>query len=90
MRPGGLTFDRVGNLYIVDWLGYRVRRIGQGGVIDSVAGDGTREYSGDGGPALQASFLDPRGVAIDAAGNLFISTGSDRIRKVSQLAAGQP
>ncbi|MBL8210726.1 MAG: hypothetical protein JNK87_08445, partial [Bryobacterales bacterium] len=53
-------------------------------LISTIAGNGTRAYSGDGGPATDAAIRFPRGVAVDAAGNLYISdTGNHRIRKVA-------
>ena len=53
-------------------------------MITTVAGNGIRGYSGDNGPATNAQLNDPQGVAIDAAGNLYIVDGGNyRIRKVS-------
>jgi hypothetical protein len=53
-------------------------------MITTVAGDGTRGFSGDGGPATNASLSDPSGVAVDTAGNLYIAdTSNHRVRKVS-------
>jgi trimeric autotransporter adhesin len=55
------------------------------GYIYAVAGDGTRGFSGDGGPALKAELGDPQDVAVDAAGNLVLAdTGNDRIRVVAE------
>jgi sugar lactone lactonase YvrE len=52
--------------------------------ISTVAGNGQASFSGDGGPATQASLNRPCAVAVDAAGNLFIADyGNSRIRKVS-------
>ena len=49
-----------------------------------MAGNGTAGYSGDNGPATSAQLNTPYGVAVDAAGNLYIAdTGNHRIRKVS-------
>ena len=50
-------------------------------LIETVVGDGTEGYGGDGGPAVAAQLREPEGVAVDGAGNLYISTSS-RIRKV--------
>ena len=53
------------------------------GVIETLAGTGTVSYGGDGGPASQASFRFPRGVAADTAGNIYIADSSDhRIRLI--------
>jgi uncharacterized protein (TIGR03437 family) len=55
-----------------------------GGLITTVAGNGTAGYSGDGGPATNAALNAPEGLAIDNAGNLFIADQfNQRIRKVS-------
>jgi len=51
----------------------RVRKIDLSGNISTIAGNGTAGYSGDGGPATQASLNLPWGVAYDSAGNLYIS-----------------
>jgi hypothetical protein len=54
------------------------------GTITTVAGDGTPGFSGDGGPATNASLNLPTGVAVDAAGNLYIADpGNSRVRKVA-------
>ncbi|MEO6629106.1 MAG: hypothetical protein ABIP03_11130, partial [Aquihabitans sp.] len=55
-------------------------------IIDTVAGNGTRGFSGDGGPATNAEINRPFGVAVDASGNLFIAdTFNGRVRKVDTL-----
>ena len=76
--------DAAGNLFIADRLNYRVRQVSPDGIIRTVAGKGISGFSGDGGLALDASLANPQGVAIDAAGNLFIAdAGNGRIRQVS-------
>ena len=53
-------------------------------MITTVAGNGTRGFSGDNGPATSAQLIDPAGVAVDSAGNLYIADAcNNRIRKVS-------
>ena len=79
--PRGVAVDGVGNLFIVDSPS-RVRKVSPDGIITTVAGNGTNGFSGDGGPAAGALLLNPVGVAVDAAGNLFIAD-SGRVRKVS-------
>jgi sugar lactone lactonase YvrE len=82
-NPLGITIDAAGNLFIADNGNYRIRKVTSGGVISTVAGNGTKGYSGDGGPATSAQLGYPYGVAVDAAGNLFIAdTYNYRIRKV--------
>ena len=75
--------DDNGNLYIADYGNSRVRKVSNG-IIATVAGIGFSGYSGDGGPAANAQLRAPAGVAVDAAGNLYISDAMNaRIRKVS-------
>jgi PKD repeat protein len=81
--PLGVTVDAQGNLYIADYLNYRVRKV-SGGVISTIAGIGTAGFSGDGGQATSAQLNAPADVAVDAAGNLYIADWSNnRIRAVS-------
>jgi len=80
---GGLALDAVGNVYVADWGNHRVRKIDASGTVTTVAGYGTRGYAGDGGPATNAFLAFPTGLAIDAAGNLYIADSWNRsIRKV--------
>ena len=80
--PHGLTVDGVGNLFIADLDNNRIRKVSSKGIITTVAGTGEEGYSGDGGPARKARLHEPDGLAVDAAGNLFI-VDKGRIRKVS-------
>ena len=82
--PSGLTFDSQGNLYIADRANHRVRKVNKKGIITTVAGNGTSGFSGDGGPATQASLNLPSGLVVDKQGNLYISDRSNnRIRVVN-------
>jgi uncharacterized repeat protein (TIGR01451 family) len=81
--PAGLAFDSTGNLYIADFGNCRVRRVSIAGIITTVAGNGTCASTGDSGPATAAGITNPWGVAVDALGNLYISTSGNTIRKVS-------
>ncbi len=81
--PRGLAFDSLGNLYIADAGNWRLRRVSTTGIITTVAGNGTFNYSGDGGPAFRAQIY-PAGLALDGGGNLYIAEYfNDTVRKVS-------
>src|SRR5213593_4687735 len=83
-NPWGVTVDNNGSLYLADTSNQRIRKIGPDGIITTVAGSGSRGFSGDGGPAVLAQLAEPAGVAVDAAGNLFIAdTNNERVRKVT-------
>ncbi len=78
-----VAVDASGNLYIGDYANYRVRKV-SGGVIATVAGNGSYGFSGDGGAATSAMITYPYGLAVDASGNLFIADSSNyRVRKVT-------
>ena len=76
--------DNHGNLYIAEEGNNRVRKIDALGIITTIAGTGVAGYSGDNGQATDAQLSVPTGIAIDAAGNIFISElGNNCIRKVN-------
>lgn len=80
--PGGIAADRAGNIYFAE--SHRIRRINPFGILDDVAGTGFSGYSGDGGLATTATLSNPGDVAVDHAGNIYVSDyGNMRVRKVS-------
>src|SRR3989441_101947 len=83
--PSGVAIDAAGNLFIADAVNHRIRRVAAStGIITTVAGTGTAGFGGDGGSATGAQLWTPTGVAVDAAGNLFIAdAGNNRIRRVA-------
>jgi len=82
-HPDGLALGPGGILYIADTGNKRIAKFANG-ALTSFAGNGSSNFSGDNGPALSASLNDPVGVAVDAAGNVYIAdTFHNRIRKVS-------
>ena len=81
--PADVVVDAAGNLYISDSNNNRVRKVTPEGTITTAAGTGAAGFSGDGGPATSAQLYIPTGLALDAAGNLYIAdTFNQRIRKV--------
>ena len=83
-NPEGLGMDAAGNLYVADSGNHRVRKITPHGTITTVAGNGQVGTAGEGGAATAASLNQPRGVALDAAGNLYIAdTNNHRICRVT-------
>src|SRR6266446_5054996 len=72
--PSGLVVDASGNIFIADTSNAVVRVvIASSGNIQTVAGNGTVGYAGDGGPATSAQLSVPYGVSLDGSGNLFIA-----------------
>jgi hypothetical protein len=85
--PTCAVLDAIGNLYINDLGDNRIRKVGTNGTIATFAGGGAVRgpFSGDGGPATNAVFDNPCGVALDASGNLYISDNiNNRVRRVDK------
>lgn len=75
--------DNLGNLYIADAGDNAIRKVDAAGYLTLIAGTGTAGYTGDDGPALDATLNHPAGLALDAAGNLFVAdTGNAVIRRI--------
>ena len=101
----GVTIDPSGNVYVVNPTSNDILMVAgtscsascpdglastSEGDIYTVAGDGTRGYSGDGGPAASAELNYPTAIATDSSGDLFIAdTGNQRIREVVNSASSQ-
>ena len=84
--PYGVALDDSGNLYICDVINGCVRKVSPayGGIITTIAGNGTPGYSGDGGWGFLAQLGAAYGVAVDHRGNVYIAdAGNDCIRKVT-------
>ncbi len=70
--PVGLTFDKFSNLYIADCQNHNVRKVAPNGIISTIAGNGTPGFTGDGGPATDATFNTPSYAIMDNYGNIII------------------
>lgn len=83
-HPAGVAVDATGNLFIADFGNHVVRKVTPDGIIRTYAGTGAAGYTGDNSAATLAQLNNPGGIALDAAGNLYIAeTGNHIIRKVS-------
>lgn len=81
--PNGIALDAAGSVYVADRQNNRVRRIDTSGLITTVAGTGTNGFGGDGAAATAAMLNNPRGVAVDRDGIIFIADqGNQRVRKI--------
>ena len=84
--PIGIAVDKSGNLFIADTYNDSIRKITPEGIVTTVAGTGSPGYSD--GPAGEAMFDTPCGVAVDEEGNIFVAdTGNQAIRKINALGA---
>jgi sugar lactone lactonase YvrE len=79
--PEKIAFDQAGNLFIADSNNRRIRKV-TGGIITTFAGTGQPGQSGDNGPATAANIDEPRSIALDAAGNVYIGTSGNRVRRI--------
>ena len=83
-NPAYAAFDASGNMFISDSGNNVIRKVTPSGIISTYAGNGTSGYSGDGGAATSAELHTPEGLAVDAAGDLFIADSqNNRIREVN-------
>lgn len=97
-RPRSAIADRAGHVLVADEGNRKIRRIDAAtGVVTTVAGSGRGAFGGDGGPATAAHLNDPRAVALDAAGNLYVADQLNcRVRRVDaqtgaiETIAGNP
>jgi hypothetical protein len=80
--PRGAAADTLGNIYIADTSGNRIRVVDTTGYIHAFAGTGTNSSTGDGAAATAATISNPQGVMTDANLNVYIADGGGRIRVV--------
>jgi streptogramin lyase len=83
-KPHEIRFDRAGNVFIADMVNQAIRRIdAKTGIITTFAGNRTKGYSGDGGPAHQAALNNPHSIQFGPDGHLYIcDIGNHVIRRV--------
>ena len=80
--PSGVATDGAGAIYVADTLSRKIRKVSPGAVVTTLAGSG--EQGSVDGPGASASFADPRGVAVDGAGNVYVADlNGNKIRKVT-------
>ncbi len=82
--PSSLAVDASGNIYVTEFLTAKVRKITPGGVFSTIAGNGTFSYTGDGGPATDATVGQIRGIGVDASNNVYFYDNTySVVRKIS-------
>lgn len=90
----GIAVDGTGQIYISDYNNNAVREINTSGIINTIAGNGTCGYTGDGGPATAAELCHPGGISVDAMGNIYFGDHgitcdcSSYVRKISRSTLG--
>jgi trimeric autotransporter adhesin len=85
--PSAVALDGAGNLYIADSGNNRIRKVTAGsGIITTVAGNGTAGYRGDNGPAISAELNDPKSIAVDSAGDLYVVDTLDNVVRMVNAA----
>lgn len=84
MSPHSVAVDAEGNVYIADTLNHRIRKVDAAtGEITTIAGNGTIDFAGDGGPATKASLSFPAGIIVASDGTVYFADSGNRfIRKI--------
>ncbi len=83
LTPRNVAVDSMGDFYISEFEGHRVRCVTSSGKMNTLAGTGVAGFSGDNGPATAAQLNYPAGLAVDSAGAIYVAdSGNNRIRKI--------
>ncbi|MGP8217764.1 MAG: T9SS type A sorting domain-containing protein [Bacteroidia bacterium] len=80
-NPESIALDAYGDIFITDQNNYRIREVDATGNINTVAGNGTNGFSGDGGSATAAQISVSQGITVNSSGNVLITDGQ-RIREI--------
>jgi len=83
-RAGDFAVDADGVIYIADTMNHRIRQVSLDGQISTIAGTGVGVSAGDNGPAVEASLVQPGGIAIDRNGDVLFSE-THRVRRISKV-----
>jgi NHL repeat len=76
-----VAVDRSSNVYVTDAAGSRIRRIGTDGIVSTLGGSGSGGFAD--GPGVASRFAGPEGLAVDAAGTIYVSdSANQRIRTI--------
>ncbi|MBL7911634.1 MAG: T9SS type A sorting domain-containing protein [Bacteroidia bacterium] len=87
--PAAVDVDSLGNFFIGEYFGHRIRKVNASGIITTIAGTGTYGYSGDGGPAINANLKGVEGISLDKKGNLFLcDPQNERVRIICLSICG--
>lgn len=88
-QPSGLAVavDGEGNVFIA---GVNIWKVTPSGTISTIGGDGTQGYSGDGGPASNASFARPAGIAVNAGGDVYVADTYNHVIRLLRMKNENP
>lgn len=86
--PFGVDFDSRDRMYVVEMSGNRVFRLESDGSLTRIAGTGTAGYSGDGGPATEATFREMHNLAIGADDNLYVADSANHTVRHIDMKTG--
>lgn len=87
--PNGVAVDAAGAIYIGDTHNQRVRMVNISGIISTLAGNGNKTFGGDNGSGTSASLARPRGLSVDAQGNIYVAdSDNNRIRLIANTNTG--